>query len=261
MVLSAITEISELELIGVTTVYGDVDLRAKIALSYLKNQYPVYLGTSKPLSGEAVWHSGQEGTLIDGLSEFKGKDGGVQLLVDEVLNSPDQIEILAIGPLTNIATALKQKHSWDEQVKALWMMGGDFSRAFAEHNLKCDIAAAKSVFDSDLEIYVMPLNVTRQVEIEMEAFGFLGESALGKEIRQWAKYKNLTVNHPHDLLTLIMMIEPGLFTFSSLGRISLTESGIASFTEDKSGRHRIVTGLQVEGARSRVLELLARANR
>ena len=78
-----------------------------------------------------------------------------------------ELEIVAIGPLTNIARAIEADSEFARNVKRIWMMGGDYSRDFAEHNMKCDVAAAKIVFGSGVAISVMPLDVTRQVAISI----------------------------------------------------------------------------------------------
>ena len=117
MVLSAVSRFSSLSLIGVTCVYGDVSLRAKIALKYLwgsgLGEVPVYCGESSPISGREVWHSGLEGTALGELSEFAGRDGGVDFLVRSAREFAGELEILAIGPLTNIARAMEADNGFE----------------------------------------------------------------------------------------------------------------------------------------------------
>jgi purine nucleosidase len=167
------------------------------------------------------------------------------------------LEILAIGPLTNIATAILRDASFAARVKALYVMGGDFSREFAEHNFKSDVKAAEVVFESGIRVDVMPLNITRQVAIEIEAFDFLGETSLGKEIRQWAAHKSIAFNNPHDLMALLMFAEPALFEFSDFGSVSVGETGMSKHHIVADGKQRIVVGLDAQEVRRRVLEVLS----
>ena len=261
MVLSALPSISALALVGVTCVYGDVELRSKIALSYLAGTGEVYRGESAPLSGASTWHSGLEGSSLGDLSGYSARDGAVEFLLQSVLQRPGEIEILAIGPLTNIATAILRDPNWAGKVKCLYVMGGDFERDFAEHNFKSDLKAAQIVFDSGIRVDVMPLNITRQVAIEIEAFDFLGESALGKEIKQWAKYKSLAFNNPHDLMALLLIFEPELFSFSDSGVVNVSSKASSSYRQDATGKARIVTGLDGDRVRQRVLEVLGSGKR
>ena len=96
MVLSAVSRFSSLSLIGVTCVYGDVSLRAKIALKYLQGSglgaVPVYCGESAAISGREVWHSGLEGSALGDLSEFVGRGGGVDFLVRSALEFSGDLE-------------------------------------------------------------------------------------------------------------------------------------------------------------------------
>jgi len=256
MVLSALPSISGLDLVGVTCVYGDVELRSKIALSYLAGRGEVFKGESAPLSGASPWHSGLEGSSLGDLSGYSAKDGAVDFLLQSVVQRPGEIEILAIGPLTNIATAILRDPSWARKVKCLYVMGGDFERDFAEHNFKSDVKAAQVVFSSGIKVNVMPLNITRQVAIEISAFDFLGESALGKEIRQWASHKSLSFNNPHDLMALLMASEASLFAFSGEGVVSVSDTGMSEYRVEVGGKQRVATSLDVERVRQRVLDVL-----
>jgi inosine-uridine nucleoside N-ribohydrolase len=256
MVLCALASLGGFELIGVTCVYGDVELRGKIVLSYLGNVAPVYLGESEPLSGVAPWHSGLEGSLLGDLSGYRAVDGAVDFLINKSFDFAGSLEILAIGPLTNIASSILRDASFPARVKALYVMGGDFAREFAEHNFKSDVKAAEVVFESGIRVDVMPLNITRQVAIEIEAFEFLGETNLGKEIRQWAAHKSLAFNNPHDLMALLMFAEPSLFELSGFGSVSVSDEGISKHRVSADGKQRVVLGLDVAEVRRRVLEVL-----
>jgi len=256
MALSALDSLSEFELLGVTCVYGDVELRGKIALCYLGGKVPVYKGEARPLSGGEPWHSGLEGSLLGDLSRYRALDGGVDYLLRTVLQFSGEVEILAIGPLTNIAAAISRDPSWAGKVKCLYVMGGDFAREFAEHNFKSDVKAAQVVFGSGIRVEAMPLNITRQVAIEIAAFDFLGQSSLGKEIKQWAEHKSLAFNNPHDLMALLMASEASLFTFSGEGVVSVSNAGMSEHRVEVGGKQRVATGLDVERVRQRVLEVL-----
>ena len=261
MVLSAVSRFSLLSLIGVTCVYGDVSLRAKIALKYLRGsglgQVPVYCGESAPISGRQVWHSGLEGTALGDLSAFAGREGGVEFLVRSAREFAGELEILAIGPLTNIARAMEVDSGFSSRVKRIWMMGGDYSRDFAEHNMKCDVAAAQKVFASGVAITVMPLDVTRQVAIPVSDFDFLGESDLGREIRLWAEFKKLDINNPHDLMALLSVVDGELFDVSEASGVVVSDNGVTTHSMG-DGNVSIVRSCDVSRVKAAVLAALGR---
>ena len=262
MVLSAIGRFaSEISLVGVTCVYGDVQLRAKIALKYLSgaglSDVPVYCGESSPMSGREVWHSGLEGSSLGDLSNYRGRDGGVDFLVASAREYVGELEIVAIGPLTNIARAISVDASFASRVRKVWMMGGDYSREFAEHNMKCDVEAAKIVFASGMEISVMPLDVTRQVEIGISEFDFLGDGDLGLEIRQWAEFKKLDINNPHDLMALLSAVRGEIFDVSGAGFVEVSDNGVTVHRAG-NGNVYVVRGCDVRAVKEAVFAALGR---
>lgn len=218
----------EAELLGVTTVYGDTLLRARLAKRFGKlsgRDIAVHQGIASPKSGREVWWPGHEGSLHEGLpQETIESEDAVAYLVREVANHPGEIDVLAIGPLTNIAAALEADPTFERNVRHLWIMGGAFGTGETEHNFRSDDQAARTVFASALNITVTGLEVTRQVEMRRDqleliaAAGPLGE-ALDADIRQWWAFwkRNQHQNRQggqaaarrRDSLSLIMPSLPG----------------------------------------------------
>ena len=96
-----------------------------------------YAGNSKPISGGEVWVSGSEGKNYQNLERFKSQEiPAVKYLIETVNSNPQEIEIIAIGPLTNIATAIQESSDFIANVKRVWIMGGDFTQSRVEHNFK-----------------------------------------------------------------------------------------------------------------------------
>ncbi|BCW49960.1 nucleoside hydrolase [Arthrobacter sp. StoSoilB13] len=162
----------EAELLGVTTVYGDTLLRARLAKRFGKlsgRDIAVYQGIASPKSGREVWWPGHEGSLHEGLpQEIIESEDAVAYLVREVANHPGEIDVMAIGPLTNIAAALEADPAFERNVRHLWIMGGAFGTGETEHNFRSDDQAARTVFASSLNITVTGLEVTRQVEMRRD---------------------------------------------------------------------------------------------
>ena len=114
-----------IDLLGITTVYGDTKLRAQIAahLCHLANKsIQVFAGLEEPLSGREVWISGSEGKALSNLDQYAPeRKSAVDFLVETVSKNPGQIEVIAIGPLSNIASAIQQAESFATNVKRLWI--------------------------------------------------------------------------------------------------------------------------------------------
>ena len=89
------------------------------------------------------------------------------LLIERVMASPGEISVVAVGPLTNLALALRLEPRFAGAVKELYIMGGAINHPgnvtpLAEFNTYCDPHAAHIVFHSGIPITLAPLDVTYQ---------------------------------------------------------------------------------------------------
>lgn len=173
----------EIDLIGITTVYGDVGLRARMTRKLLRlgnrNDVPVHEGIAAPLmrNHPVYWpgHEGQ-GLLEEGDEERfgRGPDGhAVDYLIERVMARPGEVHLLAIGPLTNVAAAMIRQPELAHNLAHLTIMGGFIApwtggRRAAEHNIHCDPEAARAVFASGVPISLVPLDVTLKTVITQE---------------------------------------------------------------------------------------------
>src|SRR3954454_17398340 len=126
MALALLLGSPDVDLIGITTVYGDTRLRAQLTtriLSAANRSVPVHAGAGTTLSGREVWWAGHEGALHHDLdTERYDSDEAVRFLVETVLGSPGEIDLIAIGPLTNIAHAIAEDPRFAASVRHLWIM-------------------------------------------------------------------------------------------------------------------------------------------
>jgi purine nucleosidase len=253
LALAAILGSPELALAGVTTVYGDVLLRARMVARLARvagrEVGPVVPGRAEPRSGRPVWWAGHEGALMPQLEQEQVSDE------DPIAVLAGSSTVLAIGPLTNVAEAVERPEHAIEQIS---LMGGGFSLEKAEHNIKCDIDAAAAVFGSGVPVTAIGLEQTTRLRLgdaevaEIEAMGPLGE-LLGAEIRQYWKFRDQDFNVPHDPTAVVMMVEPDLFTFAT-GRVEVGSDGRTEFTQDDTGPHRIVTDLAPAKVARRIVD-------
>jgi purine nucleosidase len=273
LALALILGSPEAELLGVTTVYGDTLLRARLAKRFGKlagHEIKVYQGIEGPMSGREVWWPGHEGSLHEGLENESIQDeDAVDYLVRMISEHPGEIDIVAIGPLTNIAAALEEDTAFEQNVGHLWVMGGAFNTAEPEHNFRSDDRAAKIVFASNLKITVAGLEVTRKVEMRRDqlaliaAAGPLG-AALDADIRQWWAYWNEEWNVPHDPITVLTLLRPELFGLSAPGTVSIAgggdSAGRSTFAPDNNGNVRRVITIDADAVTAEISARIVKAS-
>ncbi len=96
----------------------------------------------------------------------------IAALIDWLSSDPDQPEILALGPLTNIAQLCLQAPELVKRLKRLTWMGGSTGRgnqtAYSEFNAWADARAAATVFKSGIPIRMVDLEICRQVQLVPE---------------------------------------------------------------------------------------------
>ena len=164
-----------LDILGVTTLVGNVGLEqstknAFAALEIAGCDAPVYEGSSENYSGEkidafSVFGSDGMGDagLIDTNSQPEDKDA-IDFILETVKQYPNEVEIVALGPATNIAKAIEREPETMKNVKMLWSMGtaglgpGNASPV-AEFNTYADPEAYKVMLDSGIDITVIGLDV------------------------------------------------------------------------------------------------------
>lgn len=230
MALTVLLGSPDVDVIGVTTVYGDTRLRAQLTrriLSIVDRDVPVHAGERETISGRPVWWAGHEGALHDDLGrERYASDDAVRFLVDRVCGEPGTIDVIAIGPLTNIAKAIEESPGFAQGVRHLWIMGGWFEGETAEHNFRSDAAAARIVFEAGIPATVTGLDVTERIRIaqadldRMRASGEIGR-LVHDECMQWRGHKREDFNVPHDPVCVLTLTTPELFRFSAPGAVSI----------------------------------------
>ena len=165
----------DIEILGVTVLLGNVDLdqatkNAIMSLEIAGCQAPVYKGAAETFAGKKKDAFSVFGT--DGMGDAdlirpggKAEEGdAVDFIIDTVKKHPGEVEIISLGPATNIAKALEKDPEAMKEVKRIWSMGtaglgpGNASPV-AEFNVYADPLAYKKMLDSGLPITVVGLDV------------------------------------------------------------------------------------------------------
>ncbi len=164
-------------LLGITTVAGNVPLplttRNALAMRrVLGLDVPVHAGSPRPLVAElrtAEFIHGASGldgpALPDDLGAVDSPDA-VRFIVDAVRARPGEVWLVATGPLTNVALALRAAPDLAEKLAGISIMGGGVPwgnmTPAAEFNVWVDPEAADVVFRSGARLIMAALNVTHQ---------------------------------------------------------------------------------------------------
>jgi purine nucleosidase len=263
----------ELGLEGVTTVYGDTLLRARIAAIVWQHtgnsKIPIVPGDSKPLSGRPIFWCGHEGEGIPSLEAASVDQSRTaeQFLIDNSNLYSGELEVLAIGPLTNIAKAILRDPGFASRTRSLYLMGGAYWLDYAEHNIECDSLAARIVFDSGIPVTAIGLDVTLRVHLTERELGRIRQlpNGLGplleNQIRRWWKHLGTNHNHPHDPLASLAMVRPDLFLFENCDVKIRTEQQMAGRLErfdNPNGNVRAAYDLYVNSAEKALFDYIAR---
>jgi purine nucleosidase len=254
LALTLLANASELNLIGVTTVYGNTLLRSQIARVTCdllrRNDVTVVSGQEETLTQRQIHWAGNEGYGIPDLTKVavSTSRNAVDYLLESAEHFPEQLEVLATGPLTNIARAIQKDASRFSRIKHLYLMGGAFWLNRAEHNIRCDPEAAKVVFESGIQITAIGLDLTLRVLLDSNDVHQIAQLANGvgalleDQILRWWELKQITANHPHDPLAALAMVRPDLFRFESWDVDVTSEGRVEGFTrlrEPAKGNVRI----------------------
>lgn len=226
----------EIDLLAVTTVHGNAQLRAKIAKKFILNRkIPVAAGIDKPLAKKEKYWMGHEGKgVLDG-TEPESEQNAVELLY-HTINQNKDASLVCIGPLTNIATLLRQKPEIKEQIKDIYFMGsaieknGLFIPNYEKHNIKVDPEAADIVFNSGIELKIVTTELSKGISISKKEFEDLRNRIrlfteyLYQTAMQYMEARKQDVCYLYDPLTALAAAEPGLIRFETKGKISVSQS-------------------------------------
>lgn len=253
----------ELDLRAVTTVSGDVRLRARIAKKMLdlvgRSEVPVAAGVREPLLRQRsfLW-AGHEGERIvtDEERLMLAAEHGVDVLIDTVMR--ERPHVVAIGPLTNLAVAIIKEPAVVGAIPHLTVMGGAFaisgdpSVPMVDYNLGSDPEAALVVLSAGIPTTLVPLDVTWKVRLTKAELDRLRgvESPLVRTLcdamEAWwpvhqalfagqGAYPNDVVAFLHDPLTLASVFERSFLTVGERRLRPMIHEGLFRLADDEAG--------------------------
>jgi purine nucleosidase len=160
----------ELKILGITTAFGDTELRARLVDRYLhavgRDDIPVAAGVPTPHTNVFTQAEYAQRWPVGIHAD------GVEFLLNQIRAHPGEITLIAIGPLNNIEAAIKRDPETFRKLKRVAMMGGSVYRGYdghngeqrppdAEWNISRDPAGLQALLASGVPIFMMPLDSTQ----------------------------------------------------------------------------------------------------
>jgi inosine-uridine nucleoside N-ribohydrolase len=226
----------ELKIEGITSVAGNVGLELTLpnALRMVeiagRADIPVAAGAKSPLlrrlvtAAYAHGENGLGGALFPE-PKLKALADPASVLIRQIVRKyPNEVTLITLGPLTNVATALNSDSELAGMIKRVVMMGGSLSGGnitpAAEFNIYVDPEAARIVFQSGIPVTMVGLDVTRKTSLTDEHLKTL-EGARNPVSQAAAKIARNAIDHNraqgflvgpnmHDSLAVAAFLDPSL---------------------------------------------------
>jgi purine nucleosidase len=231
------TASTEIDLVGITTVAGNVELAKTTANALAVASFvgaadvPVTAGSAAPLlrpaltAGHVHGDSGLGGAVLPAPARAAEDGHAIDFIIDRLAAAPGEITLVATGPLTNIALAVRREPRIAGWVKDFVIMGGSASRGnvshAAEFNIWADPEAAAIVFGAGWTVRMIGLDVTllaratAAVQEKMRALGALGAELLLPAIAQYRDSQDTTGEPPvHDVCAIVSIADPAVFSYT-----------------------------------------------
>lgn len=235
--LLALASPDELEVLGITTVGGNVPLELTVRNSLImteladRTDVAVHVGAAGPMSRPLVTAEYVHGdTGIDGVdfeepATAPSDVAAVDFIIESVM-ARDGVVLCALGPLTNLGLAMTREPRLRDRIDRVVLMGGGFFEGgnrtpAAEFNIYVDPEAAAVVFTSGVPLVMMPLDVTHKgltSPARVDRFDGLGTkagAAVAGMLRFYERYDKArygTEGAPlHDPMVVAYLLQPDLF--------------------------------------------------
>jgi purine nucleosidase len=163
----------KLEVIGVTTAWGNTDLRARLAERLLKamghGEIPVAVGPKTQASStftQARWAEVEP-------EPAKGWPDATDFTLNAIRRNPGEITLIAVAPFSNVGALLDRDAATFRKLKKVVLMGGSIHRRYGdlgylpdrgpepEYNIMMDLGSSRKLFASGVPIEMMPLDSTQ----------------------------------------------------------------------------------------------------
>ena len=187
----------------ITTAVGDTTARTKVVAKILQiaGRTDIPIGTGVAIGDMKKGHKQDAWVKDFDLSKYPGKiyPDGVQAMIDTIMNSPEPITLIAIGPLPNVAAALEREPNIAKKARFVGMHGSvrwsfnDKTKPQQEYNVASFIKASQAVFTADWDMTITPLDTCGKVTLDGDKYKKVFDSnnpmarVVIENYREWAK--------------------------------------------------------------------------
>jgi inosine-uridine nucleoside N-ribohydrolase len=268
---------SRCELLGITTVSGQPELRAQMASAQCiaaGKRVPIFPGAEDPLLVEPRQaHAPQAMALARWEHETRFERGqAVEFLRQVIRTHPGEVTLLTIGPLTNIALLFKADPEVPSLLESLVMMGGHFlpdsaltRRGLrAEWNIWCDPHAAAIVYGTAVDVHrSIGLDVTLQVTMAASAVRQRFDAPPLRPVLDFAEvwFKDRDTITFHDPLAATTLFDDRVCGFERgdvrVETFDPDAFGVTRWQAGPGGAHEVATSVDVPRFFERYFEVFA----
>ena len=209
--------------LGITVTHGNTPARAKMACKMLhltgRGNIPVFVGrqtAQKEYSHQFTWAEDFTDTRPDAKK-------AADFIVESVRRNPGEVTVIAVGPLQNLADALRKEPQFGKLVKRVVLMSGcvygtrDKQEPIAEWNVLSSVADAQLVYGAGLPLTIVPLDSTTHVRLSdaererLQKYSSPLTFALEVLYRLWLEKPQSRMTL-HDQLAVAEAAAPGRFS-------------------------------------------------
>lgn len=262
------TKLENVQIIGVTTVFRDTCARARIARHLLslagREDIPVYAGSCNGLSrkNEKVElcqmtpdiDTHQWDAVNAAQAETDDGESAVEFILEMARRYGKELVILGIGPMTNLAKAIRKAPEVMNGVGKIVIMGGTYFEHHLEWNVLCDVEAAAVVYSGCDNLYCVGFDVTNQTTVSymehqemMRQTGDKLRDYLAQLVRLWSRnvWHSPTL---HDPLAMYYISNPEVLQMKQAKILVETEGGYTrGMTVNVDNYREGATGYRSEG--------------
>ena len=222
----------EIDVQGITTVFGDAQRRAQLAKHILstfgREDIPIAVGIGKPLQQRHPPSGVAQAVILGNMlydEETFSTFSGPEFIVQQALEHPGKLTLVCIGPLTNVALALLIEPRIALAIRSIVMMGGSSGLPLPEWNVRSDVQAAHMVLSSGIPITLIGLNVTTRCQLRKQDIEQLRKSTTAQAqllyqlITIWQQHRprwHSSLPYLHDPLTIAALCTPGLLKWQDM---------------------------------------------
>ncbi|MDP3306531.1 MAG: nucleoside hydrolase [Erysipelotrichaceae bacterium] len=258
--LLTLLNVESFEVLGITSVAGNKGIQhttdnASKLINYAQKNIKVYRGahSSYQRVKDGLIEEVRDGGNVHGEDGLGGVNlpidsdnisaiGAIDFILDSVRTYPGEVEIISVGPMTNLALAIDQDETTMRKVKKIWSMGGGVFRGnvtpVAEFNYWFDTISVEKVYSlgNDVDIVMVGLDATHQCIFDANDLTFIRLAAGEKGeliyamvqdyLNAYWKFNNYIGIVIHDLLPVLMAIDPTVCTRLVHSNLRIVHQGL-----------------------------------